>query len=289
MAPVEIIRDPQATHSNFANAIPVLQIDVPLRAPVVAGTPDPKHAAITIESIRHAVELALKDEVGAVVTNPISKAVLYEQGFNYPGHTEYIAALCNAHSGADHHPVMMLVGGGLRVALATIHIPLKDVPGNLHSEGLEKVARVVHAALRTNFGCDEARIAFAGLNPHAGERGTIGVEEVQLINPLAEKLRAEGISITDARPGDTVFNEALGGAYDAVIAMTHDQGLIPVKVLDFWGGVNTTLGLPIIRTSPDHGTAYDAARTGTARPDSLIAAIRLASEMMHQRDRLTRV
>lgn len=282
--PVQTIQTPEQTADVFSSALPVLEIDVPLAAPVVAGTPNAANAPATIESIRKAVELTQHGQSSAIVTNPISKAVLYEHGFDYPGHTEFIASLCSAKTGSDHYPVMMLVGGGLRVALATIHIPLKDVPGALNATDLGRVARIVHSALATRFGCPEPNIAFAGLNPHAGESGAIGREEIELINPVAEALRSEGISITNARPGDTVFNEALGGAFDAVIAMTHDQGLIPVKVLDFWGGVNTTIGLPIIRTSPDHGTAYDAARNGTARPDSLIAAIRLAVEMTRHRD-----
>lgn len=281
---VEMIQNPEEAVAAFRSALPVLPVDVPLSAPVIAGTPNSENAPATIESIRNAVELALQGEVGAVVTNPISKAVLYDHGFEHPGHTEYIASLCNAQTGANDYPVMMLVGGGLKVALATIHIPLKDVPNALNSGDLERVARTVHSSLRLRFGCAEPRIAFAGVNPHAGENGAIGQEEIELINPLAEALRAEGLSITDARPGDTVFNEALGGAFDAVIAMSHDQGLIPVKILDFWGGVNTTIGLPIIRTSPDHGTAYDAARNGTARPESLISAIRLAAEMIQHRD-----
>lgn len=278
--PVQTIEYPKQTAEVFSSALPVLEIDVPLAAPVIAGTPNSANAPATIESIRKAVALAQNGQASAVVTNPISKAVLYDHGFDHPGHTEFIGSLCSAQTGSDHYPVMMLVGGGLRVALATIHIPLKDVPRALNPTDLERVTRIVHAALESRFGCAEPRIAFAGLNPHAGESGSIGLEEIELINPVAESLRAKGISITNARSGDTVFNEALGGAFDAVIAMTHDQGLIPVKVLDFWGGVNTTLGLPIIRTSPDHGTAYDAARSGTARADSLIAAIRLATEMI---------
>jgi 4-hydroxythreonine-4-phosphate dehydrogenase len=180
-------------------------------------------------------------------------------------------------------PVMMLTGGGLRVALATIHQSLASVPGSLTQENLVELGTIVHAALTTDFGIEKPRIAFTGLNPHAGEGGAIGREEIEIINPAAATLRSRNIDISDARPGDTVFAEALSGAYDAVIAMTHDQGLIPVKTLDFWGGVNITLGLPIVRTSPDHGTGYDAAATGTARPDSLIAAIRCAAMVARNR------
>jgi 4-hydroxythreonine-4-phosphate dehydrogenase len=178
---------------------------------------------------------------------------------------------------------MMLVGGGLRVALATIHMPLMTVGKALTVPGLVALGEIVDSALRRDFGLEAPRIAFSGLNPHAGENGTIGTEELNIINPAAHTLRLSGIDMSDARPGDTVFAEALSGAFDAVIAMTHDQGLIPVKTLDFWGGVNVTLGLPVVRTSPDHGTAYDAAAAGTTRPDSLIAALRLAASMTFAR------
>jgi 4-hydroxythreonine-4-phosphate dehydrogenase len=162
-------------------------------------------------------------------------------------------------------------------------MPLAKVPAAIGDGRLERIARITHRALIRDFGVTRPRLAFSGLNPHAGEGGLLGQEELDIINPAAAALRAAGIDITDARPGDTVFAEALNGAYDAVIAMTHDQGLIPVKTLDFWGGVNTTLGLPIVRTSPDHGTAYEAAASGTCRADSLIAAIRLARQMSLQR------
>ena len=278
-----MIQDPQDAESAFEDGLPIYSTKSILSAPVQIGTPNAEHASVIVESIRESVQLALQKRVRAVVTNPISKAVLYESGFRHPGHTEFIAALCDEHTDHIHHPVMMLVGGGLKVALATIHIPLKDVPSAISTEQLTKTAHNVDKALRQDFGIVAPRIAFSGLNPHAGESGTIGQEEVDLINPTAADLRSSGINVSDARPGDTVFNEALDGAFDAVIAMSHDQGLIPVKVLDFWGGVNATLGLPIIRTSPDHGTAYDAAKSGEARPDSLIAALNLAAAMANHR------
>jgi 4-hydroxythreonine-4-phosphate dehydrogenase len=174
----------------------------------------------------------------------------------------------------------------LRVALATIHVPLMRVASLLTTEALMRTARTVDAALRRDFGLAHPRLVFTGLNPHAGEAGRIGSEEITLINPAAQALRADGVNIANARPADTVFAEARGGAFDAVIAMTHDQGLIPVKTLDLWGGVNVTLGLPIVRTSPDHGTAFDAARARTGRPDSLIAAIRLAGALVRARARI---
>ncbi|HBH43522.1 MAG TPA: 4-hydroxythreonine-4-phosphate dehydrogenase PdxA, partial [Hyphomonas atlantica] len=201
---------------------------------------------------------------------------LYAAGFTHPGHTEFVAALCNTATGRAAQPVMLLTGGGLRVALATIHIALKDVFTTLNTEDLVKLGEIVDTAMRQDFGLTSPRLAFTGLNPHAGENGTIGREEIDIINPAADQLRSAGIDMSDARSADTVFAEARDGRFDAIIAMTHDQGLIPVKTLDMWGGVNTTLGLPIVRTSPDHGTGYEAAADGTARPDSLIAAIRQA-------------
>ncbi len=273
--PVEVIASPDDAPAVFARALPVLTIDMPTVQPGIAND---AAAPATIEAIRMATQFALDGRIGGIVTNPINKAQFYAAGFSYPGHTEYLAALC-AEDGVPPQPVMMLVGGGLKVALATIHMPLKDVPGALSIEHLKRIARITHTALKRDFGFASPRLAFSGLNPHAGENGTLGREEIDIINPAAKALRKEGINIPDARSGDTVFAEALSGAYDGVIAMTHDQGLIPVKTLDLWGGVNVTLGLPIIRTSPDHGTAYDAAARGDCKPDSLIAAIHLANVM----------
>lgn len=281
--PVELIRSPAEAASVYARALPVLALEDP-RA-ISPGKPDPAAAPGIIASIKIATAHALASEADAVVTNPINKALLYGQGFRFPGHTEFIADLCAPEGRPAPEPVMMLTGGGLRVALATIHMPYASVPGALADGRLPRIARITHTALQRQFGIPAPRIAFTGLNPHAGEDGTIGLEEVEIINPAAKALRAEGIDISDARPGDTVFAEALSGRFDAVIAMTHDQGLIPVKTLDMWGGVNTTLGLPIIRTSPDHGTAYEAAATGTAKPDSLIAAIHSAREQAAHRAR----
>lgn len=281
--PFQLIDEPSEAEAVFASALPVLPLEIEAFERIEPGEASTIGSTATIESIQRATELCLTGAAGGMVTNPISKAVLYEAGFSHPGHTEYIAALCSAHSNHPIRPVMMLVGGGLRVALATIHVPLMEVPAHLTPNSLTEIATITDLSLRREFGIKSPRLAFTGLNPHAGETGTIGLEEVDLINPVAKHLRADGINISDARPADTVFHEALHGTYDAVIAMTHDQGLIPVKTLDLWGGVNTTLGLPIIRTSPDHGTAYEAARTKSARPDSLIAAIELAHVMIENR------
>ncbi|MFN4024895.1 MAG: 4-hydroxythreonine-4-phosphate dehydrogenase PdxA [Hyphomonas sp.] len=281
--PVETIASPDEAGDVFGRALPVLVLEG--ERPVTPGQPDPAAAPGIIRSIELAAAHALAGRAGAVVTNPISKSLLYGQGFRFPGHTEFIADLCRPDGGTAPEPVMMLTGGGLRVALATIHMPYSDVPAAIADGRLLAIARITDAALKRDFGILRPRIAFTGLNPHAGEDGTIGREEMEIINPAAAKLRAEGLDISDARPGDTVFAEALAGRFDAVIAMTHDQGLIPVKTLDIWGGVNTTLGLPIVRTSPDHGTAYDAAAAGTARPDSLIAALKAGRDMAASRTR----
>jgi 4-hydroxythreonine-4-phosphate dehydrogenase len=280
--PVAEISAPGDVPAAFGSALPVLPIDLSHRDSVKAGHPSPDYAGAITESIATATEHCLNGDAAAVVTNPISKAILYEAGFTFPGHTEFIADLCST-SEAPIKPIMMLVGGGLSVALATIHVPLMKVLDHLTPDALTETALITRKALQKDFGIASPRLAFTGLNPHAGEDGTIGTEERDIINPVAEALRSRGIDISDARPGDTVFHEALSGSYDAVIAMTHDQGLIPVKTLDMWGGVNTTLGLPIIRTSPDHGTAYEAAALGNCRPDSLIAALRLADKMARQR------
>ncbi len=280
-APVQQIVKLADAKDVFETALPVLDIDIAL-ASCVAGEPDAGNTDAIIGSIEHASHLVLSGEAAALVTNPINKALLYGAGFAHPGHTEFLANLC-AGDGPAPPPVMMLVGGGLRVALATIHEPLMRVGDLLTTDLLNAVGNTVHSALVRDFGIPHPRLAFTGLNPHAGENGSIGTEERDFINPAAEFLRASGVDIVDARPADTVFAEMLGGDYDAIIAMTHDQGLIPVKTLDFWGGVNVTLGLPIIRTSPDHGTAYEAAARGACRADSLIAAIKLATSNARMR------
>ena len=274
LCPVQEIIEPSEAVATFPEALPVLQVGT---FPVVKpGHPDVATAPAIIAAIETGVGHVLGGQACALVTNPINKALLYEAGFRHPGHTEFLAQLCRKEDTPPLRPVMMLIGGGLRVALATIHQSLASVPGSLTREGLIELGEIVDAALRTDFGIASPRLAFTGLNPHAGEGGALGREELDIINPAAEELRSCGIDISDARPADTVFVEALSGMFDAVIAMTHDQGLIPVKTLDFWGGVNMTLGLPIVRTSPDHGTGYEAAADGTARPDSLIAAIHSA-------------
>ncbi len=289
LCPVEVITDISEAVHIFADALPVLPLPEALPQTPIPGQPNAAFAPAIIKSIEAATRLALSGDASAIVTNPISKAVLYSAGFQHPGHTEFVASLCSESTKQAVTPVMMLVGGGLRVALATIHLPLMQVGAHLSTGLLVAIGRITANALRRDFAITAPRIAFTGLNPHAGEGGAIGREEIDIINPAAAILRDEDIQISDARPGDTVFHEALNGQYDAVIAMTHDQGLIPVKTLDMWGGVNTTLGLPIIRTSPDHGTAYEAAKSGACRPDSLLAALKLASEMARNRSQAANV
>ncbi|MCI4645821.1 MAG: 4-hydroxythreonine-4-phosphate dehydrogenase PdxA [Hyphomonadaceae bacterium] len=280
--PVRTIKHPSETAEVFPTALPVFPLDMDLQAPP-PGQPDVSTAPAIMASITTAVEHTLDGQARAVVTNPISKSLLYEAGFRFPGHTEFLAHLAERHGGGKCQPIMMLVGGGLRVALATIHMPLREAVDALSAHGLVEIGEIVAKALKQDFGLPAPKLAFTGLNPHAGEEGALGREEIEIINPAAQALRARGVEMSDARPADTVFAEALSGRFDAVIAMTHDQGLIPVKTLDMWGGVNTTLGLPFVRTSPDHGTAYEATASGQLRPDSLIAALALAARMAEAR------
>lgn len=278
-ARIEQVASSDIARHTFSRALPILPLSPEHTSVPEPGRPDPAFARTITASIETAIHLCRDGKASGIVTNPISKSVLYAAGFPHPGHTEYLAELCKDKDGKAPHPVMMLVGGGLRVALVTIHMALRDAIDAITISRIETVARITHDDLQGRFGLEKPRIALTGLNPHAGEDGNLGQEEIDTINPAAERLRAQGLDVSNARPADTVYAEALAGRFDAVIAMTHDQGLIPVKTLDIWGGVNVTLGLPIIRTSPDHGTAFDIAAKGVARPDSLIAALRLAADM----------
>ena len=276
--PVREIGDLSDAAAVFDRALPVLNHPAP--APVTPGAPDPRNAGVVADWIERAVALALSGEASGVVTAPIAKAPLYAAGFRFPGHTEFIAELtADAPYAGTRGPVMMLTARDLRACLVTIHVALDQVPELVTEERVARTARVVHETLRRDFGIARPRLALAALNPHAGEGGALGLQEITVLRPAAEALRAEGIAISDPLPADTMFHEDARATYDAAICLYHDQALIPVKTLDFWGGVNATLGLPVIRTSPDHGTGFDIAGKGVARPDSLIAAIRLASEM----------
>ncbi len=268
--------------SDFAEAGRVFQ-DAP---PVIALTPSRTAPGAALASIDAAVEAALSGAAGGVVTCPISKGRLYDEGFAFPGHTEYLAHLTReaAIDGA-RGPVMMLSGGGLRTALVSIHTPLRDAVATLSAEAIVHTATVTAEALVRDFAIAAPRLAVAGLNPHAGENGALGREEIEIVTPAVNRLRKAGLIVTGPMPPDTLFHAEARARYDAAICLYHDQGLIPVKTLDFHGGVNITLGLPIVRTSPDHGTAFDIAGKGVAHPDSLIAALRLACDMAANRAR----
>ena len=261
----------------FTDALPVLPVR--LAAPAVPGRPDRANARAIVDSIERAAGLALRGTVGGVVTNPINKAALYDAGFAYPGHTEFLAALTGAHD----KQVMMLASPSLRVVPVTVHASLRNSIAALTSEKIAAAARTTAAALRRDFGIQSPQLAIAGLNPHAGEQGALGDEEATIIMPAMEMLRAEGMAVSGPWPPDTMFTQAARQRYDAAICMYHDQALIPLKTLDMDHGVNVTLGLPIVRTSPDHGTAYDIAGKGIANPASLIAAIELAATLAARR------
>lgn len=270
---VQRIAAPEAAAAAMEAGLPVLHHPLP-QVPE-PGRPHPGNAAAVIAIIAEAVRLARTGAALAVCTAPINKKALKDgAGFAFPGHTEYLAAL----SGAPL-PVMMLAAPGLRVVPVTIHIPLAEVPAALTPALLDATLRVVRAGLVTDFGLVAPRIAVAGLNPHAGEGGMLGHEESLVIGPVLEGLRAEGHDVTGPHPADTLFHPAARARYDAAVCMYHDQALIPIKTIDFDGGVNVTLGLDFVRTSPDHGTAYDIAGQGVANPSSLVAALDLARDM----------
>lgn len=280
--PVRAISTPDETLDAFPTALPVL--DLPLQTAAVPGRPESASASSVIRWIETAVGLALSGTVRAVVTAPIAKAPLYQAGFTFPGHTEFLGDLTAsvAFDGA-RGPIMMLTAGDLRVTLVTVHTPLARVPGQLTVDGIVKAALVTAQALKRDFGIAAPRLAVAGLNPHAGENGGIGHEEIDIVAPAVTALQALGIDARGPYPADSLFHPEARTRYDAVVCLYHDQALIPVKMLDFWGGVNITLGLPIVRTSPDHGTAFDIAGRGVARPDSLIAALHAADQIAGRR------
>ena len=262
--------------ATFADALPVVATG--RLATAQPGQPDNSSAEAAMASIRRAVDDVLSGRAGAVVTNPIAKSVLYQAGFRHPGHTEFLAELA-ATGEQIPQPVMMLWSPVLVVVPVTIHLALREAIGQLSSELIVTTARIVAAALKTHFGIVSPRLAVSGLNPHAGEDGSLGTEDQTIVTPAVEILRGEGIQIRGPLPADTMFHEAARKTYDCAICMYHDQALIPIKTLAFEDAVNVTLGLSFIRTSPDHGTAFDIAGTGKANPSSLIAALRLAARM----------
>ncbi|MBW3098710.1 4-hydroxythreonine-4-phosphate dehydrogenase PdxA [Pseudohoeflea coraliihabitans] len=266
-----------AADAHFAAALPVL----PVRCarPARPGQPNTDNASATIEAIRQAVRLTLTGDADGVVTAPIAKAVLYDAGFLFPGHTEFLAALAAEHLRRTVRPVMLLVNSQLKVAPVTIHIPLKEVTGQLTTEAIVETGQIIARELKARFGIAAPRLAVSGLNPHAGESGALGDEDGEIVLPAVRQLRALGVQAIGPLPADTMFHPEARASYDAAVCMYHDQALIPAKTLGFHDGVNATLGLPFIRTSPDHGTAFSLAGSGDARPDSLIAALRLAGQM----------
>jgi 4-hydroxythreonine-4-phosphate dehydrogenase len=269
---------PQDAVSVFAQALPV----VPLAEKVTAeaGRPDESSAPAAIASIRRAVADVFSGRAHAVVTNPVAKAVLYRTGFAEPGHTEFLAKLAQEHTGRAVHPVMMLWSPELAVVPVTIHLPVRDVPRVLTTDLIVETGRIVARDLRERFGIARPRLALAGLNPHAGEDGALGTEDGEIVAPAVLALRDHGIDARGPLPGDTMFHSAARATYDAALAMYHDQALIPIKTLAFDHAVNVTLGLPFVRTSPDHGTAFDIAGTGRASPASLVAALKLAARLV---------
>lgn len=272
---IETVQPPDAD-AVFSRALPVA--DIAGTVPDLPGQPAPGAARVVIAAIEEAVASVKAGESRALVTAPIHKGALYHAGFAHPGHTEFLAALC-AEGSVEPLPVMMLAHEALRTVPLTIHVPIKDVPGLLTQDLIIETLRVMDRDLRSRFGIAAPRIGVAGLNPHAGEGGAIGHEEIEIIIPALEKARTEGIEAIGPLPGDTLFFPRHWRQYDAVLAMYHDQALIPIKTVAFDAGVNVTLGLPIVRTSPDHGTAFDLAGTGKASTSSFLAAIAMADKM----------
>lgn len=263
--------------ARFSEGLPVL--DRALPQPVLAGRPDSGNASAVIAAIETAAAWVRQGEAAAMVTNPIHKKSLYDAGFPFPGHTEFLAAL----AGEDAQPVMMLTCPELRVVPVTVHLSLRHAIDRLSTAAIVSAAEITAAALASDFGIPRPRLAIAGLNPHAGEDGEMGSEEGTIVAPAVERLRTLGIDARGPLPPDTLFSPHVRQSYDVAICMYHDQALIPLKALDFDGGVNVTLGLPFIRTSPDHGTAFDIAGSGRASPASLIAALQLAADLAARR------
>jgi 4-hydroxythreonine-4-phosphate dehydrogenase len=267
---------PEQAISRFADALPVVKTGDSVTA--LPRRPDGSSAQAVIASIRQAVADVTAGRASAVVTNPIAKSVLYRAGFRHPGHTEFLAELA-ANGGAAPQPVMMLWSPALAVVPVTIHLSVRDALAGLSTDLIVSTARIAVADLKSRFGLANPRLAVSGLNPHAGEDGSLGMEDIEVVAPAVDILRRDGIEVRGPLPADTMFHEAARKTYDCAICMYHDQALIPIKTIAFEDAVNVTLGLPFIRTSPDHGTAFDIAGTGRANPSSLVAALRLAARM----------
>ncbi|MGH6814942.1 MAG: 4-hydroxythreonine-4-phosphate dehydrogenase PdxA [Hyphomicrobiaceae bacterium] len=281
-AAVKVVADVDNGVEEFRQSLPV--VGIPTARPVVPGRADVANASAVIGAIDAAADAVAREAAAALVTNPIAKSVLTAAGFAHRGHTDYLAHLAERlWPGCRYHPVMMLASPELRVVPLTVHLPLSAVPGAVTRSLILTTARILHDALRRDFAIPSPRIAVAGLNPHAGENGTIGREERDIVAPAIAELNGEGLAIAGPYSADALFHAAARRGYDVVLAMYHDQALIPLKTLAFDRGVNVTLGLPFVRTSPDHGTAFDIAGRGTASPASLIAALRLAAELAARR------
>jgi 4-hydroxythreonine-4-phosphate dehydrogenase len=268
---------PAEANAVFERALPVVPLELAVTA--APGKPDDTSAPAAIAAIRRAVADVLAGQAAAVVTNPVAKNVLYRSGFAEPGHTEFLAKLAAEATGKAVRPVMMLWSAELAVVPVTIHLPLRDVVSVLTGDLIYETGRIVARDLTARFGIKRPRLAVAGLNPHAGEEGAMGAEDREIVAPAVARLRAEGIDAIGPLPADTLFHERARATYDVALCMYHDQALIPIKTLAFDHAVNVTLGLPFVRTSPDHGTAFDIAGTGKADPSSLVAALQLAARL----------
>ncbi|HZP69021.1 MAG TPA: 4-hydroxythreonine-4-phosphate dehydrogenase PdxA [Pseudolabrys sp.] len=268
---------PAEAIETFQRALPIVPLDIKVTA--APGKPDASSAPAAIASIHRAVADVLAGHAAGIVTNPVAKNVLYRSGFAEPGHTEFLATLTQEATGRSLRPVMMLWSPELVVVPVTIHLPLKDVASRLTCNLIVETGRITAHDLIKRFGIARPRLAIAGLNPHAGEDGALGEEDEAIVAPAVDQLRAEGIDAVGPLPADTLFHERARSAYDVALCMYHDQALIPIKTLAFDHAVNVTLGLPFVRTSPDHGTAFDIAGKGTANPSSLVAALSLAARL----------
>jgi 4-hydroxythreonine-4-phosphate dehydrogenase len=268
---------PRTAAATFGSALPVVAIDMPVTA--APGRPDRSSAPAAVASIRRATADVMAGSAAAIVTNPVAKNVLYNWGFAEPGHTEFLATLVHEATGKSLRPVMMLWSPELAVVPVTIHLPLREIFKQLSVELVVDTGRIVARDLAKRFGLPHPRLAIAGLNPHAGEAGTLGEEDGAIVAPAVARLVADGIDARGPLPADSLFHAQARATYDVALCMYHDQALIPIKTLAFDHAVNVTLGLPFVRTSPDHGTAFDIAGTGRADPTSLVAALRLAARL----------
>lgn len=271
--PVKRIDTPEDAASVVVHALPVMPLSEHVAA--LPGGDSAADGRMVIESIDRAIDACLAGKVAGMATNPIQKSKLYDAGFSAPGHTEYLGE----RAGLNEPPVMLLAGPNLKVVPVTIHLSVREAVAALTGAEIVRTVKIVHASLRADFGIDIPRIAVAGLNPHAGEAGHMGREEIDIISPALEELKEAGIPTIGPLAADTMFHPAARATYDVAVCMYHDQALIPMKTLDFDNGVNVTVGLPFVRTSPDHGTAYNIAGSATANPTSLVSAIRMAGEI----------